>query len=170
MLKLSQAIAICSSMFCLWLSQVKAQTLYLVRHAEKLSGADPTLSACGQARAEALAEYFQAIPLQAVYATPYQRTQQTAAAVAKRQQLTVTSYHPAAPEQLKQQLSSANHTVLIVGHSNTVPALVKLFSEIDVAPLTEQDYAMLYQIDLSGQPTVLLRKQQFRCQPDTAAD
>lgn len=164
MLKLSQAIAICSSIACLLLPQLNAQTFYLVRHAEKLSGTDPSLSACGQARAAALAEYFRAIPLQAIYATPYQRTQQTAAAVAKSQQLTVTSYDPTIPELLQQQLSNTSHTVLIVGHSNTVPSLVTLFSSLQMAPLTEEDYDVLYEITLGDTPIVRISRQAFHCQ------
>lgn len=150
----------------LWLlsSSALANTVYLVRHAEKqASGHDPALTACGQARAEALANYFAAVPLAAVYATPYQRTQQTATAVATGKRLAVTSYDPRQPEQLLQQLTAQSQPVLIVGHSNTVPQLVTLLSGIEMAPLTEQDYSMLYQLELNGQLSVTLTRQVFEC-------
>lgn len=144
--------------------QVNANTIYLVRHGEKLpDGKDPVLSACGMARAEALARYFSDIPLKAVYATPYQRTQLTAAAVANSKQLAVTSYDPRQPAQLAQQLSTQSQPVLIVGHSNTVPQLVTLLSGIEMAPLTEQDYSMLYQLELNGPLRVTLTRQAFEC-------
>ena len=73
---------------CALAMQVSANTIYLVRHAEKQDDSkDPALSECGQKRAQALAALFADIPLAAVYATPYQRTQQTAAAVANNKKL-----------------------------------------------------------------------------------
>lgn len=155
---------------CLLALQVSANTIYLVRHAEKQdSSKDPALSKCGQARAAALAQYFSDIPLQAVYATPYQRTQQTAAAVANSKQLPVISYDPGKPAKLQQQLPAYTQPVLIVGHSNTVPQLVTLLSGIEMAPLTEQQYNMLYQVQLGEQGSVTLRRQPFVCNQTSAA-
>ncbi|MBZ9611871.1 SixA phosphatase family protein [Rheinheimera maricola] len=150
----------------IWLlsSSAVANTVYLVRHAEKQNdGKDPALTACGQARAQALAAYFADVPLAAVYATPYQRTQQTAAAVAGSKKLAVTSYDPRQPEQLLQQLTALSQPVLVVGHSNTVPQLVSLASGIEMAPLTEQDYSLLYQLELAEQGSVTLSHQAFTC-------
>ena len=144
--------------------QVNANTIYLVRHGEKLPhGNDPVLSACGMARAETLARYFSDIPLNAVYATPYQRTQLTAAAVASSKQLRVTSYDPRQPQQLIQQLKLQSQPVLVVGHSNTVPQLATLLSGIAMAELTEQDYGLLYRVELGTQPSVTLMRQAFTC-------
>ncbi|MBU1309339.1 MAG: histidine phosphatase family protein [Gammaproteobacteria bacterium] len=150
---------------CLILAgQVNASTVYLVRHAEKLpDGKDPALSQCGLARAKALADYFSDKALNAVYATPYQRTQQTASPVAAAKQLSVTAYDPREPKQLLTQLSALSQPVLIVGHSNTVPQLVSLLSGIEMAALTEQDYNLLYRVDLADQPSVTLMRQAFIC-------
>ncbi|HEX5794121.1 MAG TPA: phosphoglycerate mutase family protein [Rheinheimera sp.] len=143
-------------------------TIYLVRHAEKRQvGVDPALTACGLARANALAADLAEVKLAAVFATPYQRTQQTAAAVAHSQQLKVSLYDPRDTEALLQQLNQQNQPVLIVGHSNTVPQLVTQLSGIAMAPLTEQDFDMLYQVDTaSGSNTlkrVTLTRQAFHC-------
>lgn len=149
---------------CMLAMQVTANTIYLVRHAEKQDGSkDPALSECGQARAAALARYFDDIPLQAVFATPYQRTQQTAAAVAAGKQLPVNSYDPAKPEQFRKQLLAYNAPVLVVGHSNTVPQLVTQLSGIEVAPLSELEYSMLYQLNLGDEIKVVLSRQAFSC-------
>jgi phosphohistidine phosphatase SixA len=145
-------------------SPAEANTVYLVRHAEKQgTGTDPALTGCGQARAAALADYFADIKLQAVFSTSYQRTQQTAAGVASSKQLAVIEYEPRQPEKLVQQLTNYNQAVLVVGHSNTVPQLVTLLSDIEIAPLTEQDYTMLYQVELGEQVSVTLRHQAFSC-------
>jgi 2,3-bisphosphoglycerate-dependent phosphoglycerate mutase len=144
-----------------------ANTLYLVRHAEKQpTGADPSLTACGQARADALAASLAGIKLAAIYATPFQRTQQTALAVAQSQQLKVELYDPRQPDILAQQLRQHQQPVLIVGHSNTIPPLVTQLSGIAMAALTEQDYDMLYQVREEGNISVTLSRQAFRC--DTA--
>ncbi|MDX1678472.1 phosphoglycerate mutase family protein [Arsukibacterium sp.] len=163
-MKIAKFLPWCGAVSYLLALQVTANTIYLVRHAEKQDdGKDPALTACGQARAAALARYFHDIPLEAVYATPFQRTRQTAAAVADSKQQAVIPYDPAKPEQLKQQLMAHRQPVLVVGHSNTVPELVKLLSGIEVAPLTEQQYSLLYQVQLGGQRSVTLRHQPFSC-------
>ncbi|MDX5407835.1 MAG: histidine phosphatase family protein [Chromatiaceae bacterium] len=141
-----------------------ADTVYLVRHAEKLAGADdPGLTACGQARAKALATSLADVKLVAVFSTPYQRTQQTAEAVAKQHQLALTTYDPRQPELLLEQLTAHSQPVLVVGHSNTVPQLVDLLSGIAMAPLTEQDYDLLYRVKLTSPVSVSISRQSFRC-------
>lgn len=145
-------------------SMAMADTVYLVRHAEKLAdGKDPALTVCGQARADALATSLAGVKLAAVYATPYQRTQQTAAAVAKQQQRDITQYDPRQPEVLLAQLKAQTLPVLVVGHSNTVPELVAQLSGIAMAPLTEQDYDLLYQVKLTTPASVNISRQSFRC-------
>lgn len=141
-----------------------ADTVYLVRHAEKhTEGKDPALTACGQARADALASSLAGVKLAAVYSTPYQRTRQTAAAVAKQQQLDITLYDPRQPEVLVKQLTTLNQSALVVGHSNTVPELVAQLSGIAMAALTEQDYDLLYQVKLTAPVSVSISWQRFRC-------
>lgn len=147
-------------------SMAMADTVYLVRHAEKLAdGKDPALTVCGLARADALATSLAGVKLAAVYATPYQRTQQTAAAVAKQQQLDITRYDTRQPEVLLAQLKAQTLPVLVVGHSNTVPELVAQLSGIAMAPLTEQDYDLLYQVKLTAPVSVNISRQSFRCKP-----
>ena len=59
-------------------------TYVLVRHAEKADDdpRDPSLSAAGAKRARRLAERLHFVPVVAVYASGFRRTQQTAAAIA----------------------------------------------------------------------------------------
>lgn len=154
-----------AAVVCFCAVDVSANTFYLVRHAEKQPvGADPALTECGQARAQALAAYLAEVKLEAVYATGYQRTQQTAAAVATSQQLKVSLYDPRDTQTLLQQLAIHSQPVLIVGHSNTVPPLVTQLSGIVMAELDEQDYSMLYRVDMTGPgPSVTLLRQAFSC-------
>ena len=61
---------------------------YFIRHAEKdrtnSANKNPDLTAMGQLRANNWAKVFSNVALDAVYSTPYNRTQQTAAPVARR--------------------------------------------------------------------------------------
>jgi len=156
--------AVVGILLCALSAPVAANTIYLVRHAEKQhEGADPALTECGKARAQALAALLSEVKLSAVYATPYKRTQQTAAAVAMQQQLKVSLYDPREPILLKEQLEQATGPVLVVGHSNTVPALVTMLSGIEVAPLSEQQFDLLYQVETNEVTSVRISRQNFVC-------
>ncbi|HRP08613.1 MAG TPA: histidine phosphatase family protein, partial [Gemmatimonadales bacterium] len=71
------------------LGSIQAQVV-VVRHAEKASETerDPVLSAIGEARALALDSALAGLEISAIVVTPYQRTAQTAAVVARRHGLT----------------------------------------------------------------------------------
>jgi phosphohistidine phosphatase SixA len=103
----------------------------LVRHAEKAAvpGDDPPLSELGQARATDLARAMRAAPPSAIIVSARQRTALTAAEVVKATGITPQvipldgggAAHVAAVAKAVQQ---AKGVVLVVGHSNTVPAII----------------------------------------------
>ncbi len=122
-------------------------TVYVVvRHAQKATGDDPPLTAEGEAHARALAEALADAGVRAIYATPYRRTQATAAPLAARSGVAVTRYEPGDAPATAAAIRAAAHggTVLVVGHSNTVPALVEALSGVAVAPMPETDYTRMY--------------------------
>lgn len=129
-------------------------TIYFTRHAEKASGDDPGLLPAGQARAERLARRFSGQKLAAVYATDFRRTQATAAPTAKANGLTVQSYSAGgkAASQTKAWLKKhRGQTILVVGHSNTVPGLVNaLVSGAGYGEIDEDDYDRLYKVTIDG--------------------
>jgi broad specificity phosphatase PhoE len=100
-----------------------AKTIVIVRHAEteaEAPGSDPPLSAAGRARAVALARMLGDTPLHAVYVTPFRRNRQTAESLAQK---------PTVIDDVHATLSALaaepwGATVVVVGHSNTVPAIV----------------------------------------------
>ena len=98
--------------------------LWAVRHAEKDDGDDPPLTEEGTARAEALVPVMSEIPLAAVYATAWLRTQQTCQPTADDHGLTPeTEVDP--EEELAAHLLSTHpeEHVLHCGHSDTLPDL-----------------------------------------------
>ncbi len=110
-----------------------ADTIVLVvRHAEKAGASgDVPLSEAGMARARALVDVGRAAGVTAVVTTQFQRTRQTGAPLAQALGITpqVIDVRGGVPEHAKAIADSvraryAGGTVLVVGHSNTVPAIV----------------------------------------------
>lgn len=136
-------------------------SVYLVRHAEKVSDSkNPPLTACGKARAEQLATLLSKTNIKHIYSTHYQRTMQTAQPLADQQQLAIKNYNPRYLEQLSLKLQQQKANTLVVGHSNTTPELATLLTKEAVAPLSEQDYQQLYQIQYIDEQVMLTLFQQ----------
>ena len=101
--------------------------IYLVRHAEKLTtGDDPGLSPTGEQRAKALRDRLHTKQLTAAFATQFRRTLETAQPTATDQQITIRRYNATAGNALLDSLSHLKKkNYLLVGHSNTVPVMLK---------------------------------------------
>ena len=121
-----------------------AEPVYVIRHLEKAAGDDPALTPQGAARAGQLADVLASANIKAVFATPTRRARETAAPLAERLGVPITDYNPRDLEALAAAVSGAAGSVLIVGHSNTVAALVERFGGEKPAELTEQDYGTLF--------------------------
>lgn len=139
----------------------KASTIYLVRHAEKSAdgGRDPALSTTGRARAEALAASLAPLGIQAIYATPLQRTQQTARPLATALGLPVqvigfgggiAAHVQAVVAALDK--SPAGSKILVVGHSNTIPAIAEALAAQPVADMPEDEFSRLLIVERSQPP------------------
>ncbi len=133
----------------------------VVRHAEKQAGAgdDPPLATAGVARAAAVARSLADAPLVAVYSTAYARTRQTAAPAASAHGLPVTPYdarEPAGAFAARLRAAHARGTVLVVGHSNTVPAIAAALCGCDVPAMeeTEYDRQLVVTVDAEGNATL----------------
>ncbi|CAM2010067.1 SixA phosphatase family protein [Acanthopleuribacter pedis] len=137
--------------------------VYLVRHAEKVDNTDAAgLTAQGQARAEKLGALFARIPLAAVYASEYKRTQKTAAPVAKAAGTEVTVISAREPESfLKAVKAAKGKAVFVAGHSNTIPELIHLLGGPKTS-IDHGDYDNLYLLILHDDGAVL---QNFRFTP-----
>ena len=127
-------------------TQDAVSTFILVRHAEKGDGDDPDLTPEGAARAERLRDRLAQEHVTKIYSTDTRRTRQTAAPTAEEAGLEVMVYSPddldGFARSLKQQ--SSGETVLIVGHSNTTPALANLLSETgQLTAFDDSDYGNL---------------------------
>lgn len=138
----------------------------LVRHAEKAAqpAADPGLEPRGVARATALARRLAGQPLVAVYATQFRRTRDTAAPSARAAGVAITAYDAAvAPADFAAALrrQHASGTVLVVGHSNTVPGIVEALCGCATAPLREDQYDQFYTVTFDADGTARLQVERY---------
>ncbi len=120
-------------------------TFVLVRHAEKAADdpRDPSLTPEGERRAARLAFTLSEHPVVAAYATPFRRTQATVAPVARDHGLAVTTYAAdMPPADFAAALRTAHRagTVLVVGHSNTVPGIAQALCDCRIDPIAETEY------------------------------
>ncbi|HYM86026.1 MAG TPA: phosphoglycerate mutase family protein [Pseudoxanthomonas sp.] len=141
-------------------------TFVIVRHAEKSTddAKDPSLSEAGRVRAQSLARLLADAPLSAVYATGYRRTQQTAQSSADAHGIKVTTYDAQLPvsafaSQLR--VAHAHGTVLVVGHSNTVPEIVAALSGQPVDAMSDDQYDLIYRVRTGSDGKVTLTRDRY---------
>jgi broad specificity phosphatase PhoE len=141
-------------------------TFVVVRHAEKASddARDPSLNDAGLARASALAALLQSRDVIAAYATDFRRTRSTAAPTARAHGIVVTPYDAREPASAMAARLRRDHvagTVLVVGHSNTVPGIVSALCTCEVAPIDESDYGNLYEIRITEEDGASLSQRRY---------
>ncbi|MCU1285146.1 MAG: histidine phosphatase family protein [Acidobacteriales bacterium] len=135
-----------------------AQSIFIVRHAEKASAdKDTPLSDTGFKRAECLAKTLQDANIKSGFATEFKRTQQTAEPAMKSAGVTTTVFPAAETAQTAAAAKKASATgnVLVVGHSNTVSQIVSALGA-ETKPLADSEYDRLTIVDFAadGKPRV----------------
>jgi broad specificity phosphatase PhoE len=96
----------------------------------------------GAIRASDLVRLLLETKLDAIYSTPYKRTQETVTPIAEAKGLSVLSYEPMKGEVMDSLLNVHNGgTVLVSGHSNTTPWVANYFLGAESFPnFEESDY------------------------------
>lgn len=136
-------------------AQSKPTVVILVRHAEKavLPSADPPLSEPGIVRAKALDAALLHANVQAVITTELTRTRETARPLAEARGLVPQVIHTGATEAHVKAVAGAVHehagqTVLVVGHSNTIPAIIGALGGPKLPDICDSQYSTLYTLIL----------------------
>lgn len=130
----------------------KPKTVFLVRHAEKEDEPrqDPPLKKEGVARSQELARLLAAASIKTIYTSQFTRTKLTAEPLATKLGLTAASIslksNPANPRQIAEESTAAvvnkimerpGENVLVVGHSNSIPDVIKMLGG-DVVPTIDE--------------------------------
>lgn len=131
--------------------QQQPLVVFLVRHAEKIDDSrDAELSPDGATRADLLTNVLRDCNLEKIHSTDFARTRDTAAPTSRQLNLEVQLYDAADPTAMAEQLRSAGGRHLVVGHSNTVPEMVKLLGGDPGPAIDDSEYDRLYVVMIGG--------------------
>jgi len=141
-----------------WFFESQATTTVIfVRHAEKatMPENDPGLTLAGERRvAELTRQLVDAdvvAGIDAVYSTPFRRTEETVRPVAEVLGLPVNSYDAANTEEIMERIVKEHKgkIILVVGHSNTLPALIgNMGASKKVPEIAENEYDNIYIVSI----------------------
>lgn len=129
------------------------QQIYVMRHLPAGEGEDPALTDAARTEAGRLADFLEAADVRAVFVTPTRRAMQTAAPLAQQLGLQPQLYHPGDPQALIEAVRGIEGTVLVIGHSNTVPGIIARLGGEPPAPLGHDDFGTIWRVD-AGDPLV----------------
>jgi broad specificity phosphatase PhoE len=102
-------------------------TVVLVRHAEKdtnFVGSDQPLSTAGVLRSRELSRVLGDVSFSAIYVTPWTRSRKTAEPLAQRRGDSLTIVVDAIDATVRGIRERPGGTILVVGHSNTIPQIL----------------------------------------------
>ena len=139
--------------------EFKPITVFLIRHAEREDEPkqDPPLSKDGVARSQALARLLSSAGIKAILTSQYTRTKQTAEPLATKLGITATPFtlkiNPSNTRQIAAEstaevtnkiLERSGESVLVVGHSNSIPDVIKMLGGDVVPTIDEQKFDDLF--------------------------
>lgn len=134
-------------------------TVILVRHAERPPGQDPELNELGRARAESLRVALTRAQVDAILHTQFKRTQQTAQPLAVSKGITPIEVRASGTEAqhaadvIARLNAFAGKTVVYVGHSNTVPAVIRALGIDPPPPIADSEHAHFFIVTRVGKGT-----------------
>jgi broad specificity phosphatase PhoE len=152
---------VCTAAF----AKEKITTVVLVRHAEKLTtpADDPVLSPQGVARAELLVRMFENSGLNAIYSSQYARTKLTAEPLARKSRIPLETVDAKSTNKLVESILSKHSggTVLVVGHSNTLPEIIQALGAGKIQEVDDLDYDNIYVVTVSGNGNAKVMRMKF---------
>ena len=149
------AVALALLLFCAAFAAAQ-QTIFVVRHAERAdatsAGAaamvapatDPPLSAPGHDRAARLAAMLRSADIKQLFTTEFLRTRPTAAPAAEALKLEIAPVSSRDVNALITRVTQGQGNVLVVGHSNTVPDILKQLGIKDAITIADTEYDNLF--------------------------
>ena len=123
------------------------KAIILVRHTERLdTTTDSPLSEKGAEHAARLAKQLKDSGITAIYTTQFQRTVKTAEPIAKAVGVTPVVVPSTEEAKLIERLKTqhANDVVLVVGHSNSIPAVLKALGVKQDITISDDQYDDLF--------------------------
>ena len=157
------ATLVLAALLCAPAAARAQRAVFVVRHAEKISDTDERLSDAGRARAARLAGLLKNAGVTAIYATDTERARDTAGPLAQASKVTVAIYDTggtapgAASFAGRLRAQNANDAVLVVGHSNTVPEILRALGCVEEVTIDKDQYDDLFVAVPGAKGTTLVR-------------
>jgi len=165
-MKILISIVFAMAVFCQPLvaqDQFKPITVFLIRHAEREDEPrqDPPLSEDGVARSQALVRLLSSAGIKAIFTSQFTRTKQTAEPLATKLGINVTPFtlksNPSNPRQIAEEstaevtnkiLEHAGESVLVIGHSNSIPDVIKMLGGDFIPTIDERKFDDLFIVNV----------------------
>lgn len=163
-------VVLAAVLFMASAAAAQTTTVILVRHAEKAAAPEnnPPLTDAGRARADAIRDLLKDAGVSVIYSTPTARTMQTAEPLARLLGVEITqtpisggiqAYINGLAETIRKE--QRGKTVLVVGHSNTVPQTVAALGAPAVPEIADPEYNGLYIVTIPADgPARVIRAKQ----------
>jgi broad specificity phosphatase PhoE len=145
------------------------KAVFVVRHGEKISEEDERLTEAGRARAGRLAEMLKTSGIAAIYSTDTERTVGTAQPLAKSLGLKIRIYESTPVqggfdlmpfvERVRKEVPDG--IVLIVGHSNSVPPLLRALGCEEEISIASDEYDNLFVVVPRGSGSPMLLRLRY---------
>src|ERR1700674_3577155 len=150
--KCASVCALASMTFVSRAQAQEARTIYLVRHADKVSEeTDSPLSDAGRTRAKCLAKTLEDAQVQQIFTSDLQRTQQTAAPLAEKLHLKPVAIPLSRPDQLIEAIRAGKAAnVLVVWHDATLPKILRALGAPAIPPIAHTEYDRFFILTLAG--------------------
>lgn len=132
----------------------KTTRIIALRHAEKFQdkSKNPPLSSPGLKRAESLSDLARIFPIKAIYSSDFKRTRQTATPLSRASGRAINiefgaKQYEALYTDIKDKHKGS--TVVVFGHSNTIPKLVNhIIGKQHFGNLKEDDFDKIFFVEL----------------------
>lgn len=142
------------------------RTFYIVRHAEKDTGSNPAISQTGRQRAGDLYRALKNKKIDLILVSQYRRTGMTADSLRIYRHIDTLHYlaDATATDLFKKinTLPASVKTILVIGHSNTLPVIIKMAGVKDFAlkEIPDEEYDNLFVVK-QKKNKVIFRKEKY---------
>jgi len=136
----------------------------LVRHAEKIGETDELDPILGLERSQVLASMFSNSNIQYIYSSNYNRTIKTAQPLADLLGLQINLYSTDSLSILTQKIKSEHigRTILVIGHSNTIPKTIQLLDRsISLPDIPSFEYDNIFTVTLTEKSKAKVIKKKY---------
>jgi 2,3-bisphosphoglycerate-dependent phosphoglycerate mutase len=135
----------------------------LLRHCEKGSGEDPDLTNRGKTRAKALVSVLEHDQIDAIYSTPFKRTQETVKPLATQRKLPVVVVEERDEKKLVAKLmhDHKGKSVVVASHVNVIPDIVQTLGVPEALRMNEDDYGDMFIVDIDNAGRATMTRERF---------